>query len=196
MPALHTSRNHLLRRAVGVVAVLALGLGPASAAVATQPTPPSNQAVQDAKAAENLAAQSVASLEVELAQLSTVSDQAMVTAQSAAETYLAASEALTTAEAQATASRASAAGAQSGLETARQEVIAIALQAYRSGGSMGVLEAVLSSDGYQDVIARTVAYEQFGAKADAAVQRFHASRIVADALTSRAQAASCRCRSS
>src|SRR5450756_1391365 len=106
-----------------------------------------------------------------------------------AETYLAASEKLTAAQAQASTSQASAASAQADLETARHEVTAIALQAYRSGGSMGVLEAVLSSDGYQDVVARTAAYQQFGAKADAAVQRFNASRIVAGALTRRAQAA-------
>lgn len=189
MPADKADGRHLLRRAAGVAAAVALGLGSVSSALATQPTPPSDQAIQAAKAAENLAAQSVASLEVELARLSTVSDQATISVESAAETYLAASEKLTAAQAQASTSQASAASAQADLETARQEVTAIALQAYRSGGSMGVLEAVLSSDGYQDVVARTAAYQQFGAKADAAVQRFHASRIVADALTRRAQAA-------
>ena len=189
MPADKADGRHLLRRAAGVAAAVALGLGSVSSALATQPTPPSDQAIQAAKAAENLAAQSVASLEVELARLSTVSDQATISVQSAAETYLAASEKLAAAQAQASASQASAAKAQADLETARHEVTAIALQAYRSGGSMGVLEAVLSSDGYQDVVARTAAYQQFGAKADAAVQRFHASRIVADALTRRAQAA-------
>jgi len=189
VPADKADGRHLLRRAAGVAAAVALGLGSVSSALATQPTPPSDQAIQDAKAAENLAAQSVASLEVELARLSTVSDQATISVQSAAETYLAASEKLTAAQAQASTSQASAASAQADLETARQEVTAIALQAYRSGGSMGVLEAVLSADGYQDVVARTAAYQQFGAKADAAVQRFHASRIVADALTRRAQAA-------
>lgn len=189
MPADKADGRHLLRRAAGVAAAVALGLGSVSSALATQPTPPSDQAVQAAKAAENLAAQSVASLEVELARLSTVSDQATISVESAAETYLAASEKLTAAQAQASTSQASAASARTDLETARQEVTAIALQAYRSGGSMGVLEAVLSADGYQDVVARTAAYQQFGAKADAAVQRFHASRIVADALTRRAQAA-------
>jgi len=189
VPADKADGRHLLRRAAGVAAAVALGLGSVSSALATQPTPPSDQAIQAAKAAENLAAQSVASLEVELARLSTVSDQATISVESAAETYLAASEKLTAAQAQASTSQASAASAQADLETARQEVTAIALQAYRSGGSMGVLEAVLSSDGYQDVVARTAAYQQFGAKADAAVQRFHASRIVADALTRRAQAA-------
>jgi cell wall-associated NlpC family hydrolase len=187
--ARQTDTRHLLRRAAAVAAVLALGMGPASSALAAQPTPPSDQVVQGAKAAENLAAQSVASIEVELARLGTVSDQAMISVQAAAETYLGASERLVTAEGQATAAQASVAGAQADLEAARQEVTAIALQAYRSGGSMGVLEAVLSSDGYQEVVARTAAYQQFGARADAAVQRFHASRIVADALTRRAQAA-------
>ena len=189
MPADKADGRHLMRRAAEVAVAVALGLGSVSSALATQPTPPSGQAVQDAKAAENLAAQSVASLGVELARLSTVNDQATISVQSAAETYLAANEKLAVAQAQASASQASAASAQADLETARQEVTAIALQAYRSGGSMGVLEAVLSSDGYQDVVARTAAYQQFGAKADAAVQRFHASRIVADALTRRAQAA-------
>ena len=189
MPADKADGRHLLRRAAGVAAAVALGLGSVSSALATQPTPPSDQAIQDAKAAENLAAQSVASLEVELARLSTVNDQATISVQSAAETYLAAGEKLAAAQAQASASQASAARAQADLETARHEVTAIALQAYRSGGSMGVLEAVLSSDGYQDVVARTAAYQQFGAKADAAVQHFNASRIVAGALTRRAQAA-------
>jgi len=189
VPAAKADGRHLLRRAAGVAAAVALGLGSVSSALATQPTPPSDQAIQDAKAAENLAAQSVASLEVELARLSTVNDQATISVQSAAETYLAASEKLAAAQAQASASQASAASARADLETARHEVTAIALQAYRSGGSMGVLEAVLSADGYQDVVARTAAYQQFGAKADAAVQRFNASRIVADALTRRAQVA-------
>jgi len=189
VPADKADGRHLMRRAAGVAVAVALGLGSVSSALATQPTPPSDQAVQDAKAAENLAAQSVASLEVELARLSTVSDQATISVESAAETYLAVNEKLAVAQAQASASQASAARAQADFETARHEVTAIALQAYRSGGSMGVLEAVLSSDGYQDVVARTAAYQQFGAKADAAVQRFNASRIVADTLTRRAQVA-------
>jgi len=180
-----TSRR-LLHRGVGVGAVLALSLGLVPSAVADPQTPPSQQDIQAARTAENLAAASVAQLEVELARLSVVSDQAMVDVQVAAEDYLTASDQLATSEAQATQAQERAASAQTDLEAARQELTAIALEAYRSGGSMGMLEAVLSADGYQDVVERTVAYQQFGSRADAAVQRFDASRIVADALTRRA----------
>ena len=185
MRSTQTSRR-LLHRGVGVGAVLALSLGLVPSAVADPQTPPSQQDIQAARTAENLAAASVAQLEVELARLSVVSDQAMVDVQVAAEDYLTASDQLATSEAQATQAQERAASAQTDLEAARQELTAIALEAYRSGGSMGMLEAVLSADGYQDVVERTVAYQQFGSRADAAVQRFDASRIVADALTRRA----------
>ena len=185
MRSTQTSRR-LLHRGVGVGAVLALSLGLVPSAVADPQTPPSQQDIQAARTAENLVAASVAQLEVELARLSVVSDQAMVDVQVAAEDYLTASDQLATSEAQATQAQERAASAQTDLEAARQELTAIALEAYRSGGSMGMLEAVLSADGYQDVVERTVAYQQFGSRADAAVQRFDASRIVADALTRRA----------
>src|SRR5665811_940853 len=50
VPADKADDRHLLRRAAGVAAAVALGLGSVSSALATQPTPPSDQAIQSAKA--------------------------------------------------------------------------------------------------------------------------------------------------
>lgn len=143
--------------------------------------------VRAAQQAVASTASAVATLEVELATQSAALDTAWTAVAAAAEGYTQAlvdSEVAATAAAQA-ADREAAAAVE--VETARDELGVIAMQAYRSGGSLDGLGALLSADGFDDLIARTAAMEQLGERAQRAVQRFQAADLVARTLGARAE---------
>src|SRR5450830_1792337 len=132
---------------------------------------------------------SVADIEVRLAQQSVERDAAVVAVQVAGEKYAQAeSDRLAAADA-ATEAAARSAAADAQAETARRSLVAIARQTARSGGSMDTIEAVLSADGFQQVVDRSTALAHVGSKADEAVQRYRAAQLVATTLQSRANAA-------
>jgi len=175
-----------------VTALLASGLvalGPAGAALA-DPTPPSDQDVRNAQQDVSNAEASVAAMEVRLAQLAADSGAAEVAVQQAGETYTRALDAADTARATADAAAARAQGASTDAEQARRELMTVARQMARSGGSSETIEALLSADGFEDVARRSVQLERLTGKADDTVQRFRAARLVADTLQNRAADAS------
>jgi len=181
------------RRRAFVVAVLAgtlLVVDPLSAALAEPtPKPPTAQDVRDAQRAVGEAEQSVAQMEVRLAQLAAVADEAAVAVQRAGEAYTQAladaDEARVAASAAATRSQ----GADADAEAARQELMAFARQMARTGGSTELLEVMLSADGFADVADRTTTLSRLTGKADDAVQSYRAAQLVADTLRKRADAA-------
>jgi cell wall-associated NlpC family hydrolase len=165
-----------------VATLLAAG---ASSALA-DPTPPSQQDVDQAKGAVKSAERSVASMEVRLAQLSAETDAADLKVQQAGEAY---TQALSDADAAQQAwddSVARSKVADSTAEDARRQLVAIAREVARSGGSNDLLQALLSADGFQDVARRTTALEQISGKADQAVQQYRATQLVATTLATRA----------
>ena len=184
----HGSVNGRTRAAVATLAAAVLLVGSASTGSA-DPTAPSDQEVRAAQQAVTTAQMSVAEIEVRLAQQSVERDAAVVAVQSAGEKYtqadsdrLAAADAATEA-----ATRSAAADAQA--ETARRSLVAIARQTARSGGSMDTIEAVLSADGFRQVVDRSTTLARVGNKADRAVQRFRAAQLVATTLQARADSA-------
>jgi cell wall-associated NlpC family hydrolase len=192
--ASHDERTHPgpdpLRRprrtlvAAALTGALLVGL-PLSSAQA-DPTPPSNQDVQAAQQAVTSAAGDVATMEVRLAQLSAVADDAQVAVERAGEAY---AQALSDAQAaQTTADEAAARSHQADAdsETARQALMAYAREMARSGGSVDAISAVLSANGFQDVAQRTADLSMLTGKADATVQAFRAAQLVAGTLRSRA----------
>jgi cell wall-associated NlpC family hydrolase len=176
------------RAAVATLAAAVLLVGSASTGSA-DPTAPSDRAVRAAQQAVTAAQMSVAEIEVRLAQQSVERDAAVVAVQAAGEEYtqaesdrLAAADAATEA-----ATRSAAADAQA--ETARRSLVAIARQTARSGGSVDTIEAVLSADGFRQVVDRSTALARVGNKADQAVQRYRAAQLVATTLQARADSA-------
>lgn len=175
--------------AAAVCGALLVGSPFSSAIAAPTPTPPTDQDVQRAQQAVKSASDDVAAMEVRLAQLSAVADDAQVAVAKAGEAY---AQALADAQAAQQASDDAAARshqAATDAETARQNLMAYAREMARSGGSIDAIEAVLSANGFQDVAQRTADLSLLTGKADETVQSFRAAQLVADTLRSRAAAA-------
>src|SRR5699024_2181737 len=107
------------------------------------PTAPSEEEIQAARQAEDLAALDVAQVEVQLASLNVTLDDAWVAAQLAGEEYLLAQAAVETAAADAAATQSQLDGALAQMEVSRRTLAGIAIEQYRSGGAMQGLQAVL-----------------------------------------------------
>lgn len=149
----------------------------------------SDDDVRSARAAVTSAAGQVAALEAELAAHTAELDAAWTAVDAAGESY---SQALVDRDAAAQAADLAAereAAAAEEVEAARAELGTIALAAYRSGGSMDGLGAVLSADGFEDLVERTAAIARLGEQAERAVQRFDAADLVARTLGARAATA-------
>lgn len=180
--------NGRTRAAVATLAAAVLLVGSATTVLA-DPTAPSDRDVRAAQQAVTAAQMSVAEIEVRLAQQSVERDAAVVAVQAAGEKYTQAeSDRLAAADtATEAATRSAAADAQA--ETARRSLVAIARQTARSGGSMDTIEAVLSADGFRQVVDRSTTLARVGNKADEAVQRYRAAQLVATTLQARADSA-------
>ena len=145
--------------------------------------------VQGARQAMRSTAAAVARLELQLAADGAALETAWTAVAGAAEAY---TQALVDRDAAAEAAvqaQEREAAAALDVEAARTELGAIALQAYRSGGSLDGLGVLLSADGYDDLVERTAAMDRLGERAQRAVQRFEAVDLVARTLGGRADKA-------
>lgn len=175
-------------RRAAVVAALALAAGVLGGS-ASWADPVDDQDVADAKAAVDDAATAVARIEVELALGQSRLDAAWQAVGVAGEAYTQATvdaQAATAASHEATLK---ARAAEQAAEQARAELAGIALEAYRSGGTMDTVGALLTSDGIDDLVARTDAIDRLGSRADRALQRLQAADVVAGTLQARASTA-------
>lgn len=176
MPELR--RRAWARASLTAALVAALGL----TGVAATADPVDDDDVAEARAAVAGTAAQVAAIELQLAEQSAALDQAWVAVAQAAEDYTVAIVARDAAAEAADAAQARAEAAAAEVEEARAELGAIALEAYRSGGALDSLGAMLSSDGYEDYVARSTAIDQMGDRADRAVQRVEAAEVVGSTL--------------
>lgn len=149
----------------------------------------SDQDVRDAQRAVTSAAGAVAQIEVRLAELSTRADAAEIAVQQAGEAYAQAQADLATAQQAAQLASDQYDQAAQKFADARATLVAIAREAARSGGSMDTVEALLSADGFQDVVARSEGLSRVSTQADEAVQTYLASEQVATTLKSNAEQA-------
>lgn len=150
---------------------------------------PGDDDVAAAQAAVASDAQAVARIELELADQQAVLDQAWTAVSVAGEAYTQASV-----DAQAAADESALAAqradrADRDAQAAREDLGRIALEAYRSGGSMDTLGALVQADGLEDLLARQDAVDRLGKRAQTAVQRLEAAQLVAQTLQDRARAA-------
>lgn len=163
-------------------------LGSASAAGADpgSPVDPSDQALQAARTAVDASATAVAAIEVQLAQQSADSDAADAAAAVAGEAYVRADSERQDAAAAAAQAAGLLASASAQMEASRRTLVAIALQAARSGGPMDGVQAFLSADGFDEIVQRSAVLSRLGDQADSAVQQFRAAKVVADTLKEQA----------
>ncbi|HEY3437416.1 MAG TPA: C40 family peptidase [Actinotalea sp.] len=183
------SVSALRRGTLTAVLLVVAALTTATVSSADPADPPSDHDVQVARGAVASAAAEVASIEVELASDSASVDQAWTAVATAAEAYSQAQTDQASATAAATVAAQREAAGKADLEAARADLGVLALEAYRSGGSMDTLSVLVASDGYDDLVARTAAMEQLGDRAQRAVQRFQAAELVARTLGQRARTA-------
>jgi cell wall-associated NlpC family hydrolase len=153
-------------------------------AAGAQPGPvyPSQQQVDKAKAAVVGTSGRISSLDAQYAaasaRLTTVQDQAA----SAAEDYNGAKFKLDQRTAQAQAALQRARQAQGIADAASLQVRRYAAMVYQQGGSLGELDAYLSSKGPQDMLDRASALEAVGDARSRALQKAAATSVVADTM--------------
>ncbi|MDU0314188.1 C40 family peptidase [Phycicoccus sp. M110.8] len=186
-----TSPRRALRVGAAMSLVGALGLGTAWTASADPgPVYPSKSQVDKAKARVSSTAGEVSALDARYAAASAQLSQVQDDASAAAEAYNGARLALDQATAEASAAAKRAADAQSQADAASLEVRRYASSVYQSGGSLGELDAYLSSTGPQDLVDRATAIEAVSDARSRALQKAAATSLVAQ--TMRAQAATAR----
>ena len=174
--------------AVVVLTPLLLAAGAPSAQAAPTPSPavPGAGQVRQARSAAEAKAAEVNAVQAVLSAASARLDAARLAAQQAAEDYNAAEIKLAAADQAARAARHNAAGADAGYQRARVEVARIANQAYRDGGDLSLVGAMLEPGGPQDMLDRSALLDNLGAGRSQVMQRMDASRVVATLLQEQA----------
>ncbi|MFW2512312.1 NlpC/P60 family protein [Demequina sp. SO4-13] len=180
-------RRHAVRRApkrltvMGLVGALAMtGLMTFPIAPAQAADYPGENEIAAAQAAAADAAASVSQLDAAIAQLEDALHQADVAARLADEDYHIAQDAAVAAERNLYAANNRADEADAALAEAKTGLAAVAMASYRNAGSMGSVEAIVKSDGFDEVVTRTEGINRASADADSTVQKVQAAEIVAD----------------
>ncbi len=187
MPSCRPARR-IVRLAVTTSLCAALGVATAVAATADpEPVYPSQQQVDAAKQAATSTAAKVAALDARYAAASAQLVDVQTRAAAAAEAWNGARLELQRKQREAEAARARAGSAQKQADTASLAVRRYAAAVYQQGGSLGDLEAFLSSEGPQELLDRAAALEAVGAARNRTLQQASATAVVAD--TMRRQAA-------
>jgi cell wall-associated NlpC family hydrolase len=169
---------------------LAVGLLTSTAAHAEpDPVYPSKEQVSKAKADVASTSSKVARLDAQFAMSSARLSQVQERAAAAAEAFNGARVALDRAAAEATAATKRAQAAQEVADAASLDVRRYAVTVYQSGGSLGELDAYLSSTGPQDLVDRATALEAVSQSRSRALQKAQATSVVATTMRQQATAA-------
>ena len=176
----HWTRSVVMACAIALVAAAAVASSPRSADADTYPGLADIAAAQ-ASVAD--AAATVAQLDAVVVQLENARADAENAALLAADLYSQAKDDAERAQRQSVAASARADDAAAALDSARSDLSAIAMEAYRSGGSMTSIEAILGAEGFDDVIARSEDYGRAAAEVDSVVQKVRAVEVVADTMS-------------
>jgi peptidoglycan DL-endopeptidase CwlO len=175
--------------AATVVAAALIAGGLAAQTAAADPVYPSQEQVDGAREAADGKAAEIGAIESRLAQASADLEQSRIAAATAAEDYNEAEAELERRSQAARTARAAADDARAKAAQARVEIGRLAATSYRTGGSLGGLEAFLSSGGPQEVLDRASALDNLGGQRQQAYQRMDAMQTVAKLLDEQAQAA-------
>lgn len=165
-----------------IAAVLAIG-GLATVAQAT----PSDSDIEESRQKEAALAGSVASLELQLIDISARRDAAQLEAQVASEDYQFARDQLDAATRVAEEARSSAAAAREEEQSARSRLAQVATNAYRNGGgSLTAFEPYLTEGGLREIDQKAAAMDRLGTRAESEVQSYNALEQAATTLERRA----------
>lgn len=184
--------NFAGRKAGRRVLVISASFALAASASIFAPTAfasPADDKVNAAKAAENNAANSVAAIEAQLAQVNTETQKARDLAESAEASYNDAISNLVVAKQAAEKTAQDSQDAQDKVEQARKALAGLARTVYTTQGSLSSLTPYLNADGLQTVEMKKVSVELFGSKADAQMRTFDSISKVAGVLQERANTA-------
>ncbi len=150
---------------------------------------PGASEVARAKAAAADAASSVAQLDAAIVQLNEALYLADVARRTAEEEYSEAQWANVEAQRQLFAANNRADEADKGLDAARGRLAVLAMAAYRDGNALGSLEALVSAEGFEDVVARVEAQDRASTDAQVVVEQVRAADLVAQIMREYAQGA-------
>jgi cell wall-associated NlpC family hydrolase len=187
-PAVRPWRHRL----AAIVAILGLACAislTAPALTADAADYPGQADIEAAKAAVSDAESSVGQLDSAIARLETAFNDADVAARFAAEGYTEAQDASITAQRLLYAATMRADEADAALAIAHGNLAGVAMANYRTGGSFGQFEAIVSADGFDDVIVRTEALNRASVEADTTVQEVRAAELVAGTMRTYAEEA-------
>jgi len=183
-PARTTRRRIAAGGAVLVLAALGI-CGPSSPALADRTYPTAGQ-VADSKAKVASKSHQVGAIEAQLAAASARQAQLAIVVAQAVEAYNGARFRLEQAVTAAIAAQQEADAAKESVVTSQRDLGAFAAAAYRSGGGLTTLSAMLSAEGPRDLISRAAALQSIGATRENALDRLTSARAVAGVLQTRA----------
>jgi len=183
-----TGARRVGRAGAALTLAAALVTGPALSAAADRPVPGQDE-VRRARERTGLAAGRVERIEAEVQRSRHRVEAADIAMSQAAEDYDYALVRLRTARRDAQAAQAVAEQAARHLDTAQDQVGALAAQAYRTGGNLAQLDLLLSRKGPQEVLERASMMQVLAGRRQRAVQRADTARVLANTLRSKAAAA-------
>ncbi|WP_156160579.1 C40 family peptidase [Demequina soli] len=174
-----------MRRVLALAAMFALAgsivvAGPTHRAQAEDY--PGQAEIDAAKQAANDLAAGIDDLDSAIASLADARDQATANALSAGEDYVQAKDASDSAQDTLKAANKRADAAEKELAKAREALAGVAQAAYRDGGSMTQLGAVVGAETVDQVITRSEAFDRGSDQADIYVQRVKAAELVASTM--------------
>ena len=183
--AARTTRRRLA--ACGTVLALAALTfsGPLSPALADRTYPTAGQ-VAASKANVATKSHQVGAIEAQLAAASARQAQLAVQVAQAVEAYNGARFRLEQAVTSAIEAQQRADEAKAGVTSSQAELGAFAAAAYRSGGDLTTLSAILSAQGPRDLISRAAALQSIGDTRENALEQLTSARAVAGVLQTRA----------
>lgn len=183
--ALPTRRALRLGATLSTVGVLAVSMA-LSAAADQKPVYPSKSQVDKAKTAVTTTSTRIAALDAQYVSASARLAQVQDRAAAAAEAYNGARYELDKRSAEAVAAKQRASRAQEIADAAGLQVRRYAASVYQQGGSLGELDAYLSSTGPQDLMDRATALEAVSDARAQSLQKAGAASIVADTMRKQA----------
>lgn len=180
------------------VAALCLSLLAATALAVTQPGTaraadyPGQAEIDAAQAAADSQASTVAQLDAAVVSLEQALGAALDNEALVSDRYVQALGELDSANAALDAANQRSAAAQAELTAARNDLASVAMAAYRDGGNMNQITAVLSATGFADAVAKSEALTRTSDEISVKVQRVEAAHLVADTMQTLADAAATR----
>ncbi|WP_084039219.1 C40 family peptidase [Demequina sp. NBRC 110053] len=141
---------------------------------------PGQDEIEAARAAAEDAAAGVSQLDAAIAQLEDALHEADVTARLADGDFQEAQADNIAAQRSLFAANERAAEADAALADAKTALAAVAMASYRNAGGSNDLEAMVTADGFEDVVQRAEAIDRASAKSDVTVQEVRAAEIVAE----------------